>query len=170
MTKRIIRVEGDVAYIPLTKGYEAIVDAKDLEFLSWWSWYACEKPTSTYAMANGGGKNVKMHRLLLSAPDGLDVDHINRNGLDNRRTNLRLATRAQNLHNSRGHSDSKSGLKGTTFIRAKNRWKAQIMVRGKLHHLGSGFKTAEEAHEAYRIAAKKLHGEFALLSLQDGVN
>lgn len=173
MAKTTIRIEGDVAYVPLSKGYEAIIDAKDAKLVSWWSWYANEKPRTVYAVAkipkSSGSSVLKMHRLLTNAPEGMDVDHINGNDLDNRRSNLRVVTRAENRANSKGRRDSASGLKGTTFIKAKNRWRATITVRGVLHHLGSGFKTAQEAHEAYLAAAKRLNGDFAPTTGSTGV-
>jgi hypothetical protein len=101
---------------------------------------------------------VYMHRLLMAAPSGLCVDHIDGNTLDNRRANLRLATHSENLRNMKRKKNNRSGYRGVHRVR--NRWCAQITCNRKVRTLGT-FATAEEAHEAYVKAATELHGEFA---------
>lgn len=93
-------------------------------------------------------------------PDGMFIDHINCDPLDNRPENMRLATRSQNKANERTRSDNQSRFKGV--LKNKNRWVARIGAGGKTF-LGS-FKTPEEAHEAYKSAAGKLYKEFARAS------
>jgi hypothetical protein len=112
-------------------------------------------------------KHVLMHRVILARKLGRElgegelVDHINRNGLDNRRENLRLATNSQNIMNSvRKQKVSKSGYKGVYYKPERNKYKATITVKKKHIHLGY-FDTKEEAYEAYCKAADELHGEFA---------
>lgn len=93
-------------------------------------------------------------------PDDRDIDHKNTDGTDNRFANLRLATRAQNMHNRTRQKNNTSGFKGVYPDRKRNLWAAQIDVGGKAKFLGA-FKTPEEAHAVYCKAAAELHGEFA---------
>ena len=109
------------------------------------------------------GRKVPAHRICWEmangpVPAGMVVDHINGNSADNRLGNLRLATNAQNIRNSKLNKNSSTGLKGVT-PRGK-RWRAQIMVAGKKYVLGS-FATPEDAHAAYCKAAQEQFGEFA---------
>jgi hypothetical protein len=103
-----------------------------------------------------------LHRVITNAPSGMDVDHINGNRLDNRRCNLRLATRQQNIANQRLSSRNKVGLKGVYRYKGgvTKPFAASIKVSGKRTFLGC-FATAEEAHMAYCEAADRLFGEFA---------
>lgn len=88
------------------------------------------------------------------------VDHINGNPLDNRRENLRLATRSQNMANSTRRSDNTSGYKGVCWDKGMQKWRAGLSVNGKTRYLGC-FDSPEQAHAVYLEAAKALHGEFA---------
>lgn len=90
----------------------------------------------------------------------MDVDHVNMNPSDNRLCNLRLATRSQNMGNTRAHADSVSGLKGVYLDRKTGKWTARIYANGTRRHLGV-FETAEEASAAYEAAALELFGQFA---------
>lgn len=109
---------------------------------------------------------IKMHRLIMNAPDNMDVDH-KRNGIkyrsDNRKKNLRLATESQNNYNVAKRKDNRSGYKGVSTRASKKDsekpWQAQIMIESKRIHLG-WFKTAKEASRAYEKAARKAHKEF----------
>jgi hypothetical protein len=109
---------------------------------------------------------LEMHRFLLGLPPyserRIDVDHINGNGLDNRRENLRVGTRAQNLANT-GSRVGTSRFKGVSFCRRTGRWKAQITVDGRNQNLGR-YDTQEEAALVYNVAAKQTWGEFAALN------
>jgi len=104
-----------------------------------------------------------MHRLILNPPAGITIDHINGNGLDNRRENLRLAGRGQNQCNRGKQSNNTSGFKGVTWHKNLNKWEAGISISGKRYHVGF-YKTPEAAARAYDDAAKKYHGEFARLN------
>jgi hypothetical protein len=163
---RPIRIEGQVAYVPLTQGYEAVIDAEDAPLVSGWNWYARVQPGGNYAIRTDGssGKRicVHLHRFIMDAPDGLEVDHIDGDGLNNRRCNLRLATRSQNMRNQRLNSRNTSGFKGVSWDKRDKKWLAYIKVYRKKIHLGS-FDTPEDAHAAYCDAAARLHGEFAKL-------
>jgi hypothetical protein len=147
--------------IPLNRGLTAIVDDADYEILSRHRWCVPPAGKRPYALRTVGdtGRRLAMHRVILNAPDGLQVDHINGDGLDNRRSNLRLATNAQNLQNQKRRSTNTSGYKGVSLYR-DGRWSARIRANGRRVFLGY-FATPELAHAAYCAAAEKYHGEFA---------
>lgn len=147
--------------VPLTQGQVALVDDEDFELVSKHKWYAAKRGYRFYAQRRVNRRIVQMHRLLTKAPTGLEVDHINGNTLDNRRSNLRLATRSQNEWNRNKQSNNTSGFKGVIFSEGK--YKARIRVFKKLYFLGS-FEEKEKAALAYNNAAKKYHGEFANLN------
>ena len=136
--------------IILTQGQRVIVDDADAELVGRYQWYAHWNPytRSFYARTNapvpgGGQMTLRMHRLILGASSGQIVDHINHDTLDNRRSNLRLATRIGNSRNVRGpRRDNRSGYIGVR--RMGKRWQARARVSGTLHHLGT-FDTPEDA-------------------------
>jgi hypothetical protein len=99
-----------------------------------------------------------MHQMVLGVPPGMEVDHINRDRLDNRRCNLRPATEGQTADNSNRRKDNKSGFKGVHFHH--NGWRAQIRHRGTRCDLGT-FPTKEQAAAAYRDAALRFKGDYA---------
>lgn len=105
-------------------------------------------------------------RLLLNASDELQVDHINRNSLDYRRANLRLATQSQNLYNQGLRKDSTTKYRGVSVVKSTGLYRAYISVEGQQIYLGS-FVTPEEAAKARDAAAKKYHKEFAYLNFPD---
>lgn len=166
---RPFRVDGDVAYLLLTQGHEAVVDAEDIGKLSLFNWQAqvhkypdgrvrCVRACrSTYS--NGALTLLYLHRVVLGAPPGVVVDHINGNTLDNRKINLREATPKENSRNARKRVDNSSGYKGVSFNKHTQSWQARIRVDGCLKYLGV-YETAEEGYEAYCKAALKYHGEF----------
>lgn len=167
-------LDNSIRYIPLTQGKCAVVDAADFDFLSQWKWYAhfdkrCGKwyaeRSERYGPRREGKKRlIQMHRILLNAPHGMDVDHKDGDGLNNRRSsNIRLATRHQN-HGNRGPArGSVSGYKGVHYHSQNGNWRARISVNGKSKHLGS-FDSAEDAARAYDKAAVEYFGEFASLN------
>ena len=163
MIKRNIRMEGAVAYISLTKGYTAIIDTTDVHLVDRWHWCAMVCPRAIYARRSqeidGKAPTALLHRVIVAAPYGLDVDHISGDGLDNRRANLRLATRSQNIQNQGIGSRNTSGFKGVTWLKQKAKWKAQIGFEGSNRHLGL-FTDINDAAAAYAAASKQLHGQF----------
>lgn len=101
-----------------------------------------------------------MHRIILGAPPGVEVDHVNRNRLDNRRSNLRFATDGENARNRERSRRNTSGYKGVQFDRVTGRWSAAVRYEGKTYGVGQ-FESPELAAFAYDFAAAALHGEFA---------
>lgn len=155
--------------IPLTQGKVALVDDEDFGFLTQWKWsahYAAHGHNwyakRTVYIAGGRWMTVRMHRLIMAAPKGMQVDHWDHDGLNNQRDNLRVCTQSQNQHNQRRHADSATGYKGVW--RDGNRWWASIRVNRKGLWLGS-FNTPLEAAEAYNEAARQYFGDFACLNV-----
>lgn len=151
--------------IPLTRGMEAVIDAEDLHLVSGFSWHFVPAPRTGYARGSrsldGVREWVPMHRIIISAPDGVEVDHIDGDGLNNRRSNLRLCTHQENLRNRRTWGLSR--FRGVGFKNdhwRKSKWYARIAVDGRAQCLGH-FRTPEEAAIAYDEAAARLFGEFA---------
>lgn len=164
MKEKPIRIEADVAYIPLTKGYEAVIDSSDVGLAQGHSWYAAKCRDSVYAATTlypGEGKKERLylHSLILDPPENFRVSHINSDGLNNRRQNLRVASREEIAQGRRIRKASQSGFKSVTWDKAVKKWRAKIGVKGKTINLGS-FDSPEAAHEAYKIASAKYHGDF----------
>ncbi|MBN1358996.1 MAG: HNH endonuclease [Sedimentisphaerales bacterium] len=153
-----------IRYIPLTRGLHAIVDAEDYEWLSKYKWYASPspRPGAFYARYTRGKFRMKlMHRVIMPPPKGKVVDHINGNGLDNRRCNLRFCTQAQNSRNSRKHSGAKSRFIGIHPHRDK--WDV-VVTHNRKQHYGGSFDDEVEAAKARDRLALELHGEYARLN------
>jgi hypothetical protein len=154
--------------ISLTAGEVALVDMDDALLVKPYHWYLKGRTRGyRYAVADvwhGGKKtHVSMHRLITGAMPGQDVDHINRDGLDNRRSNLRLCTRSENNANSVGHvSCRKSRFKGVCLHKG-GRWAAYIRGREGHRYLGLFDREVDAAH-AYNCAALASWGQFARLN------
>lgn len=151
------------ARIPLTRGLVAIVDEADLTLVEGRRWCAHLKRRTIYAVCREAGRKIRMHRVILGVPPGIEVDHINGDGLDNRRCNLRMANRLENTRNRRLDADNTTGFKGIRLKPDTPRarpWEARIPINGRRVSLGH-FATAEEAARAYDNAALRFFGEFA---------
>lgn len=135
---------------------KALIDDED-GLLARETWYLQKKGYATRQAPNSR-KKLLLHRVILNAPPGVKVDHWNRDGLDFRRNNLRLATNAQNCQNRSLNSNNKAGYKGVRMDRGY--WRATIRSKGKLIHLGL-FKNVIDAAHAYDSAATALFGKFA---------
>ena len=159
---------GDIMVeIPLTKDKFAIVD-DDLWWLGVWKWHASKSGRSCYAVHHERdkktGKSIRfrMHRIIINAGPLQIVDHINGNGLDNRRVNLRFCTQSQNFQNGRKRKGCTSIYKGVSFHSKANKWRAMICKpgTGRVGHIGL-FLDEKDAAKAYDKKAIKLFGEFA---------
>jgi hypothetical protein len=149
--------------IQLTKGMVALVDDEDFAHLSQFKWQAHRKGGKTYyAKTDIGRRSVGMHQMVMDAGD-LEVDHRDGNGLDNRRSNLRLATHSQNQCNRGLQRNSTSGFTGVSWRKDIGSWQAYVNFEGKRKNLGC-FTDPIDAARAYNDAALDLHGEFAVLN------
>lgn len=161
----IVPIGPSIAYIDLMHGVYALIDSEDAARLSVHAWTILTCPYGkSYARRNTsiGGKSMSpmMHRELLEITDrSIEVDHRNRNGLDNRKCNLRTATRSQNMANRPFLGHNKWGFKGIVRNKGDRRFRAQIVVDGKYISLGA-HDTAEEAGAAVEKYAREAHGEF----------
>jgi hypothetical protein len=132
----------------------ALVDDEDYEWLSTYTWYY---HSAGYAMTEN---SVLMHRMILNSPKGIFTDHVNRNRLDNRKSNLRMCTVSENNKNKGMRSDNKSGYKGVHWDKRNKKWRARIVLDKKSIHLGL-FSSIEYAVKAYDEASPKYHKEFS---------
>ncbi|MBW1855173.1 MAG: HNH endonuclease [Deltaproteobacteria bacterium] len=151
-----------VRRIPLTRGKFALVDAGDYYRLSKFHWMANKGSNTFYASRTGNRKKLMMHRVIMNPPGHLFVDHIDHNGLNNCRSNLRLCTPAQNrcnLISKKGNSK----YKGVHWKSSRKKWAAAIQLNRKIYHIGH-FTDEIAAARAYDERAKQLHGEFACLN------
>ena len=154
--------------VKISKGKVALVDNEDFTLVSQFKWSAVKKGRSWYAMrwyqkSDGGYTTQEMHRLLLCPQKGLIVDHINGDGLDNRRKNLRTVSWVQNLWNRKKADNKSSRYLGVTRLKKRNRWVAVIRHDGRYEHIGL-FKNEKDAARAWNEKAKLYRGDFAKLN------
>lgn len=144
--------------IETTNGMTILVDNEDYDVVKNYNWFAMKKGDRWYAVTNKNGYvRVYMHKLIV---DYDEVDHANRNGLDNRKINLRNCTRSQNNQNQRKRLGASSKYKGVSWKSDLQKWRAKIYVRYQEIHLGY-FENEIEAARAYDEAAREHFGEFA---------
>ncbi len=152
--------------IPLTQGKISLVDDEDYERLNQFKWYPNWNGYTWYAKRanlriNGKQKQVYIHRVIMNTPKGIQVDHRNGNGLDNRKANLRLCTHQENQFNKKyAQKNNKLGIKGVCWREDMKKFHAQIWVNSKRIHLGY-FNVMGDADGAYRTAEEKYFGKFA---------
>ena len=157
----------DVRYIALTQGKYAIVDAADYEWLNQHRWHASTTGTQVYAYCTHRGRNISMHQFIMRPPKGMVVDHIDGNGLNNRRCNLRICTVEQNVRNFKGRRKKPGAT--SRFIgvyRYKGKWYARVQCADKRASLGP-FNSEAEAAIARDLKAIELHGPYACLNFPD---
>lgn len=171
------KFDEDFVEIPLTRGKVAIIDKEDLKRVGQWKWSALpanlKMRENFYAHRTvwhtESGKRIQrsisLHRLIMNFPRDLQVDHINGDGLDCRKVNLRLATRSQNSANCFKNRINQTGFRGVQ--RRGCIFMAKISINGKQTYLGT-FKTAEDAARAYDKKAVEIYGEFATLNFPEG--
>lgn len=148
--------------IQLSKGFVALVDDEDYEFLMQWNWYI--SGDRRYAVrSNGHGYLLMMHNAIQERKQGFMTDHINGNGLDNRRSNLRYATPRQNGYNAKKRPNCTSQYRGVSWNKEMKLWYARVGVDGKQTVIGK-FTNELEAARAFDAAARIHHGEFARLN------
>lgn len=152
--------------IPLTQGKVALIDDEDYERIVRYSWQASRLPGASQkyvAKTQIRGKTVFMHRLILDAKEGEEIDHISGGGLDNQKSNLRFCSRSQNMANQGKRLGTSSRFKGVSRDWGRNKWLASICFNYRAINLGR-YDDEEEAARAYDHAASKYFGEFARLN------
>lgn len=150
---------GDVAKIYLPQGKVALIDAEDLGRVSAHRWRAAWLHYDWRVFGWVEGRNILLHRFIMNAQPGQPVDHVNHEGLDNRKANLRVCTRSENNRNRRGKSTKRtSKFKGVVPVRG--RWQARITRDQREIYLGT-FDTEEQAARAYDSKSLEIHGDFA---------
>jgi hypothetical protein len=158
--------------IPLTQGQFALVDDEDFDWLMQWKWHAHQDSTTRKSSTckfrvertqrvHGKVKTIVLARQIMEFPLGKQIDHVNLDPLDNRRSNLRICLPAENARNQNLRINNSSGFKGVSWW--QNKWVSSIRLNRKSHYLGR-FDSAREAAAAYNGAARVLHGEFAKLN------
>lgn len=159
--------------IKLTQGYVALVDDEDYEYLNQWKWQVLKKKYTQYAFRkkqrNQAKQTLLMHRVIMGLSGNNQVDHIDHNGLNNQKYNLRICTNGQNQMNKRAYGKSKYLGVYFNYRKGKNKTTKHIISNITLNkknvYLGT-FKTEEEAAKAYDIAASLHHKEFANLNFK----
>lgn len=145
--------------IPLTQGKVAMVDEADYEMLRRFTW---RYHRAGYALT-GSRHAVLMHRVIMLPDPGVEVDHINRDGLDNRRSNLRLCCRSENARNQKLRTNTQGRYRGVALHRPSGLWGAKLMVHGRTYS-GGYYESREHAARAYDVLAVQHHGDFATLN------
>lgn len=150
--------------VTLPNGKITLISKEDLSIINAHSWYVstsgyvvCYDPSDT-----SGDSKLRLHRIIMKAPKGLHVDHIDGNKLNNTRNNLRLVTGQQNSFNRSAGKNNTSGYKGVSWSKVSKKWRAYITVNCKQIHLGL-FDSKEDARAAHIEAQIKYHGEYACL-------
>lgn len=150
--------------IKLTQGKKALIDDEDYDLVSQYKWWVLKDRNNWYACATLRNQTFYMHRLIMDAQKGIQIDHKNHNGLDNQKSNLRFATHSQQRRNMRKRGECSSKFKGVCWHKKLNKWQAYIRIP-YCKSLGL-FKNEENAAKAYDKAAKEHFGEFACLNFR----
>lgn len=155
-------------YIKLTKNKKAIIDNEDFEWLNKYKWHAGNKGYAIHSeWINNKSSSIYMHRFILQKhnlyKNSLEIDHINRNKLDNRKCNLRLCTDSQNKANIEKLYKNTSGYKGVHWNKSHNKWEAKINFNNKNIFLGY-FENKEDAGNKYIKKSKELYKEFSIFN------
>lgn len=165
-TPNSYRIEGDVAYIELTRHDKtiravAMIDVEDLErVISHRRWHANWSAFTNSFYCGCNYPRTALHRFILSAPDDMEVDHDNHDTLDCRKQNIRLCTHSENQQNRGNLPPGKSGFRNVVWDKSRQSWRVLIQINGKGHHFGY-FKDVAEAGLVAERERKLLHGDFA---------
>lgn len=143
----------------------ARVSPQDYDALTGYNWSLLVTGRCHYATTSVNGKTIYMHRLIMAAQQGQEVDHISSNGLDNRRENLRFCSSSENKYNTRLRSDNKSGHRGIYWEKQTRKWRAVIRARNTIIRLGR-FTDLKDAISAHKEATLTYHGEFAKIATE----
>lgn len=163
---------GSHAFVNLTRGYVALISPQDADLVGRWSWSALVLPDGKKRAVRRENKSSRffyMHKQIIQPADGQVVDHINADGIDNRRENLRACVQGENVRNQRPQRRKKSSrFKGVSYDKSRGKWQAYVNVNGKRKSIGR-FDTETEAALEYDAAATIAHGAFALTNRSLGL-
>lgn len=162
---REIILKDNCAFVPLsTDGIFTVIDKDDIEKVNKYTWHLDKKGKQRYVIVNitynRTTTKIYLHRFIMNCPKNMTVDHINHNGLDNRKNNLRICTNRENSINSRKRRNTSSIHKGVSWDKSMNKWQSYIKNISKKEHLGY-FDDETEAAKIYNKRAIELFGEFA---------
>lgn len=149
--------------IPLSQDKVALVDDDDYELVSSFKWSLMTTPHNSYAYRKEDQRTIYLHRYIMNVTEAEEVDHIDKNGLNDQRHNMRVATRTENArYRVVPQTENGSGYRGVRLH--GSRWQAKIQIAPGVRISLGTFETPEEAARAYDAAAKEHHGEFAVLN------
>ncbi len=160
---------GVTVRVPLTQGKTAVIDAEDAPVVLRYRWHALRKQSLWYAARHGPGPEgrlVYLHQAVIPAPDGYETDHVNGDGLDNTRANLRIVDSSGNSMNSRKREGCSSQYKGVSWHKSRCKWMAQIGANSLVVYLGL-YWLEEDAARAYDTAARRYFKEMACLNFPE---
>ena len=162
---RKIRVKGNIAHVPLNRGYVAVIDAEDVPLVAGYNWTVRTVRGLCYAFRTDRSsgyrqRRIHLHRVIARTPKRMHVDHIDGDGLNNRRANLRNVTPAENSQNRNPVKTHGTGYTGVAQPRGYKKYIASITVQAVRHKLGT-FDTPEDAAKAYQEASERLRGDLA---------
>lgn len=159
--KNRYEIHGDHVLGYTTSGLEFIIDKDDLKTIEQFCWVRFGAKDRDYLVARmSNGKNIFLHRLITGAQDGEVVDHLNHNGCDNRKCNLRVVPQNKNMLNLCVRINNSSGVPGVSWSKDRNKWEAYISYEGKRHHLGR-FVSFDDAVAARKAAEERYFGEYS---------
>lgn len=150
MSKKIILIGGKLA----------TVDDEVYEEIAQYKWGFVGRYAYTQEWTKGTSKNIYMHRMIMGFPSQMEIDHINGDGLDNRKANLRVVSHAQNMANQKSRKNTSSIYKGVSWNKRRGKWESYIETSGKKKHLGYSLDE-QEAAKTYDVAAIRIFGVYA---------